>query len=383
MIEDRQTSNALPLTISGGTAGPPADFEYEAPDVASLVASGPGQLYFDRVIVSFTGSTTDAEGAAVLDDAVSAVTRLERWTRVGLSPATNSWQVELEWDSTATVADWEDLADVLQEEPSVDEVGAEVPVSAAAAGFGPGQDVATSWTTVQHHYAAFDMVAIEEAWRLFAGTSPTLDPGVPDVVVIDSGLLPASPAGSVTRHSVNDSRFSMYGFAASAGGWAPQAESAWFDGSESCAAGSWSHGTFISGIIGARNNGEPRWDGGFGGVLRCDRRVPAGGREGRRPRRPCLRPVSEQHLCRKRAGAGPWAARGAGPGGAVHPAGRRRPVHRDGDDPRGLRGRRHRRQLWDGGRQLLRARQLRRFGGRGGRGTVRRRGGRARRRRCP
>ncbi len=210
--------------------------------------------------MSFSGSTSDTEGEAVLDDAVSAVTLLDGWTRVGLSPGTNTWQVELDWDTTATVADWEDLADVLQAEISVLEVGAEVPVRAAAEGFGPGQDVATSWTNVQQYYAAFDLVAIEEAWRLFAGTSATLDPGVPDVVVIDSGLLPASPAGVVTRHSVNDSRFTMYGSPAGGSGWAARAESAWFDGIESCRNDS--HGTFVSGIIGAMNNGEPRWDGG-------------------------------------------------------------------------------------------------------------------------
>lgn len=128
IIRERHHSNSLSLTIGDGTPGPPAGFDYKAPDGDSLVRSGPGNFYFDRVLVSFSGSTTDTQGAAVLDAAAKGVRPLEGWSRVGLSPDTNTWQVELSWDPVATVADWEALAAMLQSNSSVDHVGAEVPV---------------------------------------------------------------------------------------------------------------------------------------------------------------------------------------------------------------------------------------------------------------
>jgi len=262
VIKDQQYSNTLPLTIAGGTAGPPAGFAYTAPDSASLVPKGLGSIFFDRIVVSFTGSTSDTAASAVLDDAVVAIGALIGWTQVELSPSTNTWQVALTWDATATVSDWDALADHLLTDTSVDDVSAEMPVHANADGFGPGQDVTTSWTGVQQLTAAYDMVAIEEAWRLFAATSPTLVPGVSDVVVIDSGLLPAETSGTVTRHPIDDTHFSMYGVPSSGHGWTKQDIGAWFDGYESCAFANESHGSFVAGIIGAANEGEPRWDGG-------------------------------------------------------------------------------------------------------------------------
>jgi len=254
----REYSNALSITIGGGTAGPPAGLDYTAPDSASLVHKGPGRIFFDRIVVSFTGSTSDTAAGAVLDAAVTAITPLASWTKVGFSPGTNTWQVQLNWDASATISDWDDLFEYLVANASVDDAMAEMPVDTNAAGVGPGQDVATSWTGVQSVYAAYDMIAIEEAWRLFASTSATLVPHSPDVVLIDSGLLPASPVGAVTRSSVDSAHFGMWGEPSTAGAWTQLDEASWFDGIESCAGTS--HGTGMAAIIGANNGSEPRWD---------------------------------------------------------------------------------------------------------------------------
>ncbi|NOY26325.1 MAG: hypothetical protein GXP62_10680, partial [Oligoflexia bacterium] len=201
-LSSLSSSNPYPgdsLTVSGtgfGTAGSPADFDYTAPSTSSLVPKGPGPIFFDRIMVSFTGSTSDAMAGSSLDAAVTAITPLLGYSQVGFSPDTNTWQVELSWDTLATVSDWDDLCDYLIADANVDDAIVEAPVWANATGFGPGQDVATSWQGVKSYYAAYDMIGIEEAWRLFAATSPTLTPYSPEVVVIDSGLLPASPAGA-------------------------------------------------------------------------------------------------------------------------------------------------------------------------------------------
>lgn len=181
--------------------------ERDAPTLTALSSSDPDPGdSFDRMLVSFAGDTSDAMGTDTLDDAASTVPALVGWTRVGLSPQTNTWQVELDGDAAATVADWDDLEEALLADPEVDDVGAEMPLLATAGGFGPGQDINSSWSGVQALYAAYDMVGIEEAWRLFASTSATLIPGKPDVVVIDSGLLPVA-AGNVKTDSASKNAY--------------------------------------------------------------------------------------------------------------------------------------------------------------------------------
>lgn len=272
-----QHSEHLPITINGGTSTPPHASWLTAPDPSELVTFPSGALlYFNRVLVGFLGDLDEVSASGAIDAAVADVnltagsTVLVGWDEAGFSPRTNVYQVELDWDSSATPADWWELFETLRDSPEVTLVGGEYPLFGTAPQFGPGQDVATSWSGVQTGYGAFDITAIEEAWRLFASTSATgLVPNVPKVLVVDSGLLQVDfTADGGSHHEFLDGstgNVSLWRTPETSGDCVANdftlytSDSSWHDGSETSTKPS--HGNLVSALIAASNNGVSRWNG--------------------------------------------------------------------------------------------------------------------------
>lgn len=247
------TANGGAVTIGAGTPGPLTGAWMTAPDAAYMVVASGQRYYRNRIFVTFVGGADATDAAAVLDNALTTVANLTGWTEVGYLPYTNTYQVELGWSGSYTSSNYQSLMSYLLGEPDV--VGANVEALNNVTGdaYGPGMDMESSWRTVRNLYAAYDIVAIDEAWRLYAATGGMFTPSIPTVVTLDSGLTPATVSGNAEVGTDN-----FHYFRDDGSGWNEKASTAdWRDNN--------GHGTSVAAVIGAVNQGVSRWDSGSDG----------------------------------------------------------------------------------------------------------------------
>jgi len=250
-----------------GSSSFSSPLDYSRPDPADLSPFGGHPMWFNRIIVSYTGNVDATDAATVMDDAVTALGGvLTGYTQTGFIPYDNTYDWELTWDSSATLTDYVDLIDQLGTEADVDGIDAETPVQGTT--LGTGMDMGMLWSGVQDAYAAQDIIGAEETWRLLATSYPLVTLGSPVVDVVDAGMFDNAVDGIVPFSAGN---VSEEVYQPTSGTWAEYEPAS---ASDPLAGSSPSHGEQVAALIGAANRQSPAWDGGahtkrMCGILGC------------------------------------------------------------------------------------------------------------------